>query len=166
MKLHIKITFIGVLLSFGVSSCLKQEVFPSEPELTFISFTKISADSAVFSFSFVDGDGDVGFEASDTARNLFLEYYERMNGEWVPGTSDPASNNAPTSPQIVFEYKIKNITPTGQNKLLKGQIEVFIEPFYHNPNSNWNDTIQWRAYLYDRAQNKSNIIESDMILIP
>ncbi|MFN3918099.1 MAG: hypothetical protein ACK4K0_10190 [Flavobacteriales bacterium] len=175
MKLFTKILISGIFIAMMLNSCLKKEEFPPEPELTFISFTKMSADSAVFTFSFVDGDGDIGLEIGDTLPpynasgdyhyNLVLQYYERKNGEWVKGTEDPSGDNSPNFKSIISGYRIKNITPTGQNKLLKGQIDVFIEPFYFNPFSNWNDTIQWRAFMYDRALNKSNIIESNPIPI-
>ena len=87
-----------------------------------------------------------------------------MNGIWVRATSDPGGNNFPTADTITFPYRIQNLTPTGQNKALRGDIEITMEPWYFNPNSNHNDSIKLSILLIDRALNLSNIVESPLIV--
>ena len=92
------------LLIISVSSCLKPVSYPDEPILETVSHT-IIGDSLVLSMTFTDGDGDIGLNDTDTIEpynpasfyhfNLYVEYYELMNGTWVKGTQDPAGENFP-----------------------------------------------------------------------
>jgi hypothetical protein len=169
-QLFVLLACVGTIL---LQSCLKPDSYPDEPEITFREF-KIMGDSAVLSIDFVDGDGDIGLNTSDTQPpydpdsfyhyNLYLEYYEKMNGIWVKGTTDPAGDNFPTGDTLNFAFRIKNITPSGQNKTLKGIINVTLEPVFYNILSNHNDTIKYRVSLIDRALNVSNFIETHPIV--
>ncbi|MCB9188624.1 MAG: hypothetical protein H6600_10185 [Flavobacteriales bacterium] len=170
----IKITtlLIGLVALLGMSSCLRPVSYPDEPELTAVSYEKMG-DSLLLSIEFTDGDGDVGLNEGDTLSpynpgsfyhyNLYVEYYEMMEGQWVKGRLDPAGNNFPTADTINFQYRIQNLTPIGQNKTLKGTINITIEAPYYNPISNHNDSIKYRISLIDRAQNISNLIETELI---
>ena len=81
-----------------------------------------------------------------------------MDGNWVKGTTDLSGNNFPSGDTINFQYRIKNLTPIGQNKALKGTINIHLAPTFYNPISNHNDTIMYAITLIDRALNKSNRI--------
>ena len=87
-----------------------------------------------------------------------------MNGSLVKATADPGGNNFPTADSITFSYRLENLTPTGQNKALRGDIEITMEPHYFNPNSNHNDSIMFSILLIDRSQNHSNLVESPLIV--
>jgi hypothetical protein len=56
------------------------------------------------------------------------------------------------------------MTPVGQNKALKGEIEIILEPFYFNPISNHSDSIKFSILLIDRSFNHSNLIFSSTIV--
>lgn len=164
---------VVIVMLLSLNSCLKPVSYPPEPELSNPTYTKLG-DSLMVSVEFTDGDGDVGLNEGDTSSpynpgsfyhyNLYLEYYEMMNGEWVKGRLDPNGNNFPTADTINFQYRIKNLTPIGQNKTLKGTINVTIEAPYYNPLSHHSDSIKYRISLIDRALNISNFIETDIIL--
>lgn len=170
----IKITslFVGLAALVMLSSCLKPVSYPDEPELQSVTYEKMG-DSLLISIEFTDGDGDVGLDANDTISpfnqnsfyhyNLYIEYYEMMDGEWVKGRDDPSGNNFPTGDTINFQYRIANLTPIGQNKTLKGTINVTLAPLYYNFISNHNDSIKFRISLIDRALNFSNYIETELI---
>lgn len=173
MKRIFNISILILLLSIVVlSSCLKVETFPPEPTISYKSF-EAYGDSAIISITFVDGDGDIGLNAGDTLApfnpssfyyyNVYLVYYEMMDGNWVKGTADPAGNNFPTADSIVFKMRIPNITPIGQNKALKGELKLTLEPNYYNPVSHHNDSIKYKIFLIDRALHISNIVETDTI---
>ena len=87
-----------------------------------------------------------------------------MDGEWVRGTADPGGNNFPTADSIVFAFRVENITPTGQNKALKGDVDIILEPSYYNHNSHHSDSIKYEITLIDRALHVSNTIETPLIL--
>ena len=87
-----------------------------------------------------------------------------MDGSWVRATADPGGNNFPTADSITFSYRLENLTPSGQNKALRGEIEIVMEPYYFNPISNHSDSIKYSILLIDRAQNHSNLVESPLIV--
>jgi hypothetical protein len=172
---------VASLLIISVSSCLKPVSYPDEPILETIDYREIG-DSLELSVTFTDGDGDIGLNSDDTTGdfnsssfyhfNVYVQYFEKMNGTWVKGTFDPGGNNSPLADSVAFAYRIKNLTPIGQNKTLKGTIKIVIEPLeymngtatYYNGNSNFNDTVKFSLILIDRALNISNTIETEEIL--
>ncbi len=153
-----------------LSSCMKPRSVSPVPEITFKEFISLQ-DSAFFTFSFIDGDGDVGLDSSYTFPpfnppvndsvnkipagefyyNFYLDYWEKNNGVF-----EKITFNTP------FYYRIPVITPIGQNKTLEGEIAVKLSYPYFSPLA---DTIKFTAYLYDRAKHKSNIIESNEIIV-
>ena len=173
MKHYTKITLVLAIVTIMISSCLKPQTFPNEPEIEFVSFIP-KGDSGLFTISFTDGDGDIGLSQAqldppyDTGSyyyyNIYFNYYEFMNGSWVRGTADPVGNNFPTADSITFGYRLENITPVGQNKALRGEIEVALEPFYFNTSSNHNDSLRFEIVLIDRSLNQSNIVQTPLIL--
>lgn len=149
-----------------VSSCFKKEDFSSVPEIQYQSFL-ILGDSARVTFSFQDGEGDIGLEPEQTSPpydvnsefhyNLILEYCEKKdNGGWQPGTD---LNGDP----IVFRNRLRPVYD-GKPKSIKGTIEYTIEPIFYNQLSMDNDTIKYRIQIIDRALNKSNWIETGDII--
>ena len=169
-------TKIALVLSFTVSffvSCLKPEAFPVEPAIDFVSFEALG-DSGVITFSFTDGDGDIGLGQEqlsppfDTSSyyyyNLYINYYEKMNGSWVRGTADPLGNNFPTADSITYSYRLENITPIGQNKALRGEVQIVMEPYFFNTSSNHNDSVRYEIMLIDRSLNHSNLLETPLIV--
>ncbi len=158
---------------FFATSCLKPETFPPEPAIEFQSFQAMG-DSGLVTISFTDGDGDIGLNENDTLApyapntyfyyNMYLEYFEMMDGQWVRGTTDPNGENFPTADSITFAFRLEDITPIGQNKALKGDIQITLEPFYFNINSNHSDSIKYEIVLIDRSLNVSNRIETPLIV--
>jgi hypothetical protein len=155
----VKVAVVAAVLGTG---CLKSEEFPIEPRLTFKRFD-LFGDSASVVVSFTDGDGDVGLNASDLQppfdtgsvyyNNLFLEYYEMRNGEWVRPTL-----------LLPYNYRIPRITPTGQNKALEGDIAVAIKPWPIAPPQ--FDTVRFSVRMYDRALHESNTVFTDPAKLP
>lgn len=165
--MNTKITLILLIALIGLASCLKPETFPEEPAINFESFS-ILKDSGELVISFTDGNGDIGLNEDDTTgnfapnklyhHNLFIEYYEKDNVlGWVRGKDLSGED-------ISFLYRIPYLTPNGNNKALKGNIEIVIEPTYYNPLSSQSDTVKYRIKLVDRALNESNEIETPAII--
>jgi len=161
-----KISFIVIISALVLSSCLKPEEYPLEPIIKYESFS-ITNDSASLVISFTDGDGDIGLKTSDTTgsfspsnyfhHNLFVEYYEKDDAlGWVKGKTLAGED-------IDFLYRIPYLTPNGNNKALKGEIKVTLEPTYYNPFSTESDTIMYKITLADRSLKMSNTIESPVI---
>lgn len=163
-KINLIFTLSFMLLLLG--SCFKSEEFPvipiiSEPEFVF------SNDSARLSFSFTDGDGDIGLSPEEIQApynaesyyyyNLYLDYYEKDDVEGWQRGRDLAGDS------IVFQYRLKPIIVKGKARGIKGTMDVAIVNFF-NPFSDQSDTIKYSIKLIDRALNESNVIETQPII--
>lgn len=165
-KIHL---FFSLTLVLGLlSSCFKKEEYPIEPLITYDSFMVVN-DSAQITFNFTDGDGDLGLNDADTLSpynidsefhyNLYIHYYEKYDQiGWSEGL-DLDGN------PIIFKYRIEPIDTKGKTKGIKGKMDVDLGNLYFNPLSDQSDTIKYSIQLIDRALHKSNIIESDEIVI-
>ena len=92
-----------------------------------------------------------------------------MEGQLVKGTMDPNGDNAAFQQNNNLHYdtipngfRIEDITPFGQNKSLKGNMQLVLNPFY-NFNSNHNDSIRFSILLIDRNLNHSNLVYTPVI---
>ena len=158
--------FAAFILLLILSSCFKKDDFSSTPAIEFQSFD-ILGDSAKITISFQDGEGDIGLEPDQLSPpfdvnstyhyNLFLKYYEKVDGQgWQPGldlSGEP----------IVFRNRLRPIY-TGKPKSIKGTIEYTIEPIFYNQLSTDNDTIKYEIMLVDRELNESEWIETGTII--
>lgn len=158
--------FLPALLLLLLSSCFKKEQYPIEPVISDAQFVNMT-DSAVVTFSFTDGDGDIGLDDAEMDPpfdsssyyyyNLYLDYYEKddANG-WQQGldlAGDPIS----------FKYRIERIEVKGKQRGMKGTIDVALSDF-QNPFSTQSDTIKFSIKLIDRALHESNVIETGEII--
>jgi len=143
-----------------VSGCFKNEEYPNEPIIADPVFA-FSGDSALLTFSFTDGDGDIGLAPEDTLApfnpdsyyhyNLYVGYFEKDDEEgWQPGLD--AENDT-----IYFKYRIKPIIVKGKARGIKGTMDVTMINFY-NPLSTDSDTVKYTIKLIDNALNESNVI--------
>lgn len=167
MKIVPKIgLFAAIALIFALPACLPNNNFPDTPIIKYIGFEKFpksdgTDSTGVLSFSFTDGDGDIGLAQGDTFPpnnfgsqyyyNFFTRYYEKQNGQFVEVVLDPPNN-----------YRIPVLTPSGQNKSLEGDIEV--ELYINNPLSTY-DTIMFEAWIVDQALHESNVIKTEEIVV-
>jgi hypothetical protein len=151
----IKFLLLIVIAGTIISSCMKQPNYPDYPVIKLKAFIP-EGDSAKLVFEFTDGDGDIGLFENDTIppydANLFLKYYEQREGQFVE-----------IEPIIPFNYRIPDISKKGRIKTLEGEIMVRINYYYDFASP--YDTIKYAAYIMDRALNKSNIIETDPIVV-
>ncbi|MBA7532280.1 hypothetical protein ES705_24506 [subsurface metagenome] len=156
------ILFSGWVLFF---SCRKIESYPVIPEIEYKSFTlrdtiepelENPGKIGELVFGFVDGDGDIGLNQPDststdtTNYNLFITMYEMLDGEFIKVDEDDL--------ETPLNYRIPYIESEGQNKTLKGEIQV--DFFYLIIKY---DTIKYKFYIVDRALHKSNDQETDTI---
>ena len=171
MKITSKILII-LLLAAGLftSSCREKITYPPVPYIEYVSFTKIPTTNGIDSkgtlkFSFTDGDGDIGLSESDTLYpfntgsiyyyDLFIKYYRKHHGIFLADSLEFTNN-----------CRIPIVTPDGENKSIKGNIEVIL--FINNPKPipiPTYDTICYDVTLVDRALNMSNTIRTPDIIV-
>lgn len=167
--MHTKIHFIfsfAILIGL-LSSCFKKEEYPFEPAITYDSYN-FNGDTLNLTFNFTDGNGDIGLNDSDTLSpydtssffqyNLYIHYLEKDDQfGWVNGINLAGDT-------IIFTYRIEPIVTIGKAKGIKGKIDVNLSNLYFNSLSDQSDTIKYSIQLIDRALNKSNIVESAIIV--
>lgn len=166
--------FLFMILVVTVAGCIDPPEYPDTPEIEFKSLSRNQIDqrdSLTISFTFQDGDGDIGFKNVDTlaelnpcdtaqtkdARlNLFLldnriKCFEPFNTPFLPdkGSADAISGTI-------------RVTIGGQTTCCKAPPN-FIPC---NPPTNFNtDTVTFTIQIKDRAGNFSNQIETPPIFI-
>jgi len=157
-----KIQKIGMFLFLiiAVVSCFKLEQYPPEPQIEFIDFTFVDTVDGLenrvlngtLHFSFVDGDGDIGFDTIQPQQNtVFLEKFKYQNG--VATSIDLL---------IPLNYFVPKFVTEGNRKTLKG--EIIINDLDENYPFN-GDTVFYKFYIVDRAGNVSNIDSTGNLII-
>ena len=174
---------IGVLLlAMAVCSCQKPVEYPIEPKIAYEGFTYlINADSTfsgegIVSFSYTDGDGDLGLDDSDTLPpfgfhdahyyNMVIDYLKCVNGEFVK--TPLLSPHVPTNPgdtlvlydTVTFNARFKRLRDSEEPRAISGTMEYKLT--VQNPFSP-NDTVKFEIHILDRALHESNVIQTEAI---
>ncbi len=159
MKLYTKISlFLLILLFGGLTGCVKEQQYPVEPHIEFLSFGTYRAidgkDSlGLITISYTDGDGDIGLDSLDKVEpykyNFYLKLMQQIDGQMV--------EVKPVDSNVNFNARIPILTPVGRNKNIKGEITMTLE-LYFASQALQSDIISFEIYIKDRALNKSNVI--------
>ncbi len=151
----------------GVVSCSNKDTNSKVPQLEFLDqfvvSTPMEYDSLVeLHIEYLDNDGDIGLNESDTTGpfkfgeyafyNLFCFMYVKQNGVWIKPMN-------PFNPQdtLVFHERFPNVTPSTDNKRLRGEITLYIPA---RPLELRRDSVRFEIQLWDRALNRSNVLKS------
>ncbi len=142
--------------------CLDVPNYPDEPYIEFLSISKdtlqqgvFMEDSLIVRFRFEDGDGDIGRESQGGSNNIFF-IDERT------GTLDNS-------------FGIPVIPQEGAANGVEGEVRIVLfttcciyndgqDPCMPNPSVPF-DTIQYRIYITDQAEHKSNEILTTPIIL-
>ena len=158
----LKIFSIIIFFCTGFNSCTNSPDFPAEPYLEYKGISKkmleqgsLNTDSLSIFLYFTDGDGDIGFEQTDSLQNLFI--------------IDTRTNN------LAESIKIPKISDAGIGNGISGEIELKVYTtcclFTNNipPCSVVEgintDTLTYKIYMVDRAGNVSDTIETENIIL-
>ena len=165
-----------LLLALAVSACQKPVEYPIEPKIAYAGFTYlINPDSTfsgegVISFSYTDGDGDLGLDDADTLPpfgfndahyyNMVVDYMKCVNGEFVK--TPLLSWNAQTQSYdtVSFNARFKRLRDSEEPKAISGTMDYKLT--VQNPFSP-NDTVKFEIRILDRALHESNVIQTEPI---
>jgi hypothetical protein len=171
---------IGLMVLI-VTACQKTVEYPIEPKITYESFTYLfNADSTfsgqgILSFSYTDGDGDLGLDDSDTIApfglndahyyNMIIDYMKSVNGEFVKVpllSPHVAIDSADTQlyDTVSFNARFHRLRDSEEPKAISGTMEYTLT--VQNPLSP-NDTIKFEIHILDRALHESNVIQTEPI---
>lgn len=166
MKKLFPIAVAGVF--FTLQNCVQPPDYPVEPVIQYVKVSKTQmqqgegyADSLFVTFSFTDGDGDIGYPESDPTGSVFV----RDGRDSFP------------KPAIQLPY----VEPQGAGNGISGEITVKLPTtccIYVSPPPDITklscesvpDTMQYDTFFYyikirDRAGHESNEIRTEPILL-
>lgn len=174
-KISLFLVSILLLLFFA---CVKFEEYPPEPQIEFQDFVFLvdeetnEIEKGILSFSYQDGDGDIGLNQGDTTYpfnfgseyyyNLIVRYFEKQNGAFVEVPLVIWNSQTQTFDTTTFNSRIPRLLPEDETRAIKGVVEN--ELFINNPFSD-SDTIMFKVKIFDRSLNASNEIETDEIIV-
>ena len=144
---------------FMIQACVSKPDFPIEPVLEFVSMDKnemiqnsFNTDSIRVTFSFTDGDGDLG---DNDSLNIFI----RDNRDQF----------------IASQYRLPELPKEGASRGVRGEITVTIyttccifpdgTPPCESSEIHPVDTLRYEIFIEDRAGHVSNTISTDPIYI-
>ena len=155
---------IGLLLLLTIAGwqCLEAPNYPDEPYIEFLSLSKDTMDQGIFQqdslivrFRFEDGDGDICRTDADPENNIFF-IDERTgtldNTFGIPTIPEDGAGNGVEGEVRIVLFSTCCIYPDGSDPCM--------------PNAQYPlDTIQYRIYIKDRADHKSNEILTTPIIL-
>lgn len=164
-----KINLISlIIVVIALFSCSKEKDYPPEPVIEYKNFIyDNNAKEGNLIIGFTDGDGDIGLKpdqnyppydsSSIYHYNFYIHIFKKVNGTYLPFVIFNTSTQQ--NDTIVFKYRIQYIEPVSANGSLKGELNTKMDIGLMLPYLN-NDTVLFKAYIYDRALHKSNIINT------
>ena len=157
-------------------SCRQEVEYPVEPHITYNGFTYIfNADSTfsgegILSFSYTDGDGDLGLDDADTLYpfgvnqphyyNMVVDYFKSVNGQFVKMPLVFWNQQTQQYDTVSFNSRFKRLISNDEVKPISGTIEYKMQ--VQNPFSP-TDTVKFEVRILDRALHESNAIQTDPI---
>ena len=180
MKQSILIAF--ALLLVVVVGCQKEIEYPIEPQIAYTGFSYLfNADSTfsgegIISFSYTDGDGDLGLDDGDTLYpfgfqdshyyNMVVDYLKAENGVFVKTpllSPHVPSNSADTLvlyDTVTFNARFHRLRDSEEPKAISGTMDYKLT--VQNPFSP-DDTVKFEIRILDRALHESNVIQTEPI---
>jgi hypothetical protein len=162
MQTAVKITILfTILFSLG---CSKEDPEPAAPTITFLD-ARLSADKAysVVRIEFLDADGDLGLKQEENVgeqeNNVFVDYYEKINGVWVL-KSPVITYNTTEAKYDTTELHLRfPFLENEAQRSLEGELKLDLL-FDFNA-----DTFRYDIHIKDRAFQVSNTITTSEIVV-
>jgi hypothetical protein len=183
---YIKHFFYCLVFVLMFSSCLVEPKYPIEPKIGNKSFKLINdtKDSLAVTFSFRDGDGDLGLNQAGTFNspgaedpkfdpevivngdtidnplffNIFLTIlYQDINGEFVPVTIPDG---------LTLDGRFPRLTDEEKAKPIEGEMTYYKELTPGLARLISNKIIKMKVSIRDRSLHLSNEVETDTLNIP
>lgn len=140
-----------------IYGCIEPPDYPIEPVIEFVEMSRTSVtaqtiplnpdrelDTLYITFSFTDGDGDLGGGSFDTT-NQNIQLIDSRIG------------------LVDASFFVDDLPNAGVTNGISGEITVMIPEIFCFQNSEPRDTLNYSIQIIDRAGNLSNIIETPPI---
>jgi len=141
-----------LVLIFLMNACKDEETTQTNPpiseipEITFLNISESSIqqfDSLIFTISYIDGDGDLGFQSADSM-SLFV-----------------TDNRFP----VTHGYHIPPLSPSGTSVTIQGVLEIVLENVILKDSNAGSELATFTIRLKDGAGNWSNGVNSPDVTI-
>ena len=165
------------LLALLGASCQESVEYPVKPQIAYQGLTYLfNADSTfsgecVVSFTYTDGDGDLGLDDGDTLApfgpndahyyNMVVDYLKSVNGEFVKTPLLSWNVQTQTYDTVSFNARFRRLRDSEEPKAISGTMEYTLP--VQNPLSP-DDTIKFEIHILDRALHESNVIQTEAIV--
>ncbi len=164
-----KKTFLYIFSVLALLSCVKKPTYSNVPEISFKEFFIVDQEfgQGLLIFNYTDGDGDLGRSTSDRTINsydVFYKVYNKNANNTFSIAFDPntliidTSTGLPIQIDTIFKSYLPLVDLKGQKKGIKGDIS---QRAIFNPND--KQFVKVKFWILDRAGNKSNEIETQVI---
>jgi hypothetical protein len=165
-----KAAFVFVILTCTLFSCIKPPDYSVVPHIDFVSASSssvINGFSDTITFSFTDGDGDIGIPATNP--NDTLTNCDSTCALWHGDSSCLKLQNFDvflfdSRTHCVDPYASGSLPATGKYKGISGTIQV-IAGMYALCNCPCTDTVVYGIILRDMAGHYSNVIHTTPIAV-
>lgn len=159
--------FLALLLLTSLWACVSEPEYPNEP---FIEYLKISkktvqqGDSVLLTFTFTDGDGDLGKKIADNAdcgsNNCEFDsdttcFKDAFYSCFIIDLRDSCFST----------IALPELEPDGSIKAISGEIDIVIPPIFCKCNPCTSDEVSYEIVVKDAAGNYSNTITSESITV-
>ncbi len=164
------------LLFLTMASCQKPVEYPLEPKIAYVGFTYLMNPDSTFSgegvisFSYTDGDGDLGLDDADTLSpfgfddsyyyNMWVDYLKCVNGEFVKTPLLSWNVQTQSYDTVSFNARFKRLRDSEVPKAISGTMDYKL--MVQNPFSP-EDTVKFEIRIFDRALHESNVIQTEAI---
>ena len=165
-----------VLVALAAVSCQKPVEYPVEPKIAYEGFTYLMNPDSTFSgegiisFSYTDGDGDLGLDDTDTLPpfgfndahyyNMLVDYLKCVNGVFVKTPLLSWNVQTQSYDTVSFNARFKRLRDSENPKAISGTMDYKLT--VQNPFSP-NDTVKFEIRIFDRALHESNVIQTEAI---
>lgn len=159
MKNNILFNILLVVLLFATSACTKEKITDIEDEpkpaisdvplidsLT-LNLTSVREfqDSLIFSFYYLDGNGDLGHENADSASVFVTDMRDSLN--------------------LVFRYHLSPRAPAGADINVQGRLHLVLKNIIRLNPSAASETTTFGIRIKDRAGNWSNTLRTGTVTV-
>ena len=171
-----KAVFIFGILLLAIAACQKKMEYPIEPQIAYKGFTYLINEDSTFSgqgilsFSYADGDGDLGLDVSDSLPpfnssspyyyNLIIDYQKLENGTFHSVPLLSWNMETQSFDTVSFNARFKRLYAGNESKPISGNMDYTL--FVQNPFSP-NDTVRFAVKIIDRALHESNVIFTETL---
>ncbi len=168
MQKQFSLFVLGLLLT-SLAACVSEPDFPDEPVIEYIGVSKTvvnQADTVKLTFSFTDGDGDLGKPLVNNSSCENFCTYEGDTSCYV----DPyfACFIIDERDSCYGALTLPDLEPTGSIKAISGEIDIVVPPIFCKCGSNPCPTSQdviFKVVVVDQAGNYSNFVNSEPITV-